>query len=76
MLLEFDGRGFRPHGLLQSLAVHLGGKTTSVDIEVVDSPLDYNLLLGRRWFYEITLVSSSDFRCVQFPYQGKIVTTN
>jgi hypothetical protein len=41
---------------------------------VVDAPLDYNLLLGRSWFYAMTVVASSVFRCVQFPHQGKIVT--
>ena len=46
MLRTFDGRGFHPHGLLQSLAVQLGGKTVTVDVKVVDAPLDYNLLLG------------------------------
>jgi hypothetical protein len=74
MLRAFDGRGFHPHGLLQSLAVQLGGKTVTVDVEVVDAPLDYNLLLGRSWFYAMTVVASSVFRCVQFPHQGKIVT--
>jgi hypothetical protein len=59
---------------LQSLAIQLGGKTVSVDVEVVDAPLDYNLLLGRSWFYAMTVVASSVFRCVQFPHQGKIVT--
>jgi hypothetical protein len=51
----------------------LGGKTISIDVKVVDAPLDYNLLLGRSWFYAITVVASSMFRCVQFPHQGKIV---
>jgi hypothetical protein len=61
MLREFDGRGFRPHGLLQSLVVQLGGKIVFVDVEVVDAPLDYNLLLGRIWFYAMTVVTSSVF---------------
>jgi hypothetical protein len=52
----------------------LGGKTVTVDVEVVDAPLDYNLLLGRSWFYAMTAIASSVFRCVQFPHQGKIVT--
>jgi hypothetical protein len=52
----------------------LGGKTVTVDVEVVDAPLNYNLLLGRSWFYAMTIVASSVFRCVQFPHQGKIVT--
>ena len=52
----------------------MGGKTVTVDVEVVDATLDYNLLLGRSWFYAMTVVASSVFRCVQFPHQGKIVT--
>jgi hypothetical protein len=40
MLRTFDGLGFHPHGLLQSLAIQLGGKTVTVDVEVVDAPLD------------------------------------
>jgi hypothetical protein len=74
MLRAFDGRGFHPHGILQSLPIQLGGKTVTVDVEVVDAPLDYNLLLGRSWFYAMNFVASLVFRCVQFPHQGKIVT--
>ena len=44
-LKAFDGRGFQPHGLISALAVELGGKTVSIQVEVVDAPLDYNLLL-------------------------------
>jgi hypothetical protein len=76
MLCAFDGRGIHPHGLLQSLPVQLGGKTVTVDVEVVNAPLNYNLLLGRSWFYAMTVVASSVFRCVQFPHQVKIVTVN
>jgi hypothetical protein len=72
--MRFRWASFHPHGLLQSLVVQLGGKTITVDVEVVDAPLDYNLLLGRSWFYAMTVVASSVFRCVQFPHQGKIVT--
>jgi hypothetical protein len=55
MLREFYGKGFHLHGLLQSLSVQLGGKTISIDVEVVDAPLDYKLLLGRSWFYAMTI---------------------
>jgi hypothetical protein len=68
MLCAFNGRGFHPHGILQSLPIQLGGKTVTVDVEVVDAPLDYNLLLGRSWFYALTAVASSIFRCVKFPH--------
>ena len=45
-LKAFDEWGFQPHGLISALAVELGGKIVSIQVEVVDSPLDYNLLLG------------------------------
>jgi hypothetical protein len=49
MLTAFDGRSFRPHCILPTFPVQLGGKTVEVDVEVVDAPLDYNLLLGCNW---------------------------
>jgi hypothetical protein len=72
-LKSFDGRGFQPHGLLQSYIVTLNGKTVSVDIKVVDAPLDYNLLLGHSWFYAMTIITSSVFHILRFPHQGKII---
>ena len=47
MLTVFDGISFRLHNILPSLKVRLGGKTVAIEVEVVDAPLDYNLLLGR-----------------------------
>ena len=49
MLTGFDGRSFWPHAILPSLEVQLGGKTITIEVEVVDAPLHYNLLLGRNW---------------------------
>ena len=60
-LKAFDGRGFQPHGLILALAVELGGKTISIQVEVVNVPLDYNLLLGRNWFYAMTVDASTIF---------------
>ena len=68
MLTAFDGRSFRPHGILPSLKVHLGGKTVVIKVEVVDAPLDYNLLLGRNWMYNMQAVASSLFHVVCFPF--------
>ena len=45
MLTDFDGRSFRLHGILPSLEVQLGGNTIMIEVEVVDAPLDYNILL-------------------------------
>ena len=46
MLSVFDGRSFRTHVIIPSLQVQFWGKTVSVEVEVVDAPLDYNLLPG------------------------------
>jgi hypothetical protein len=54
----------------------LGGKIVTVDVEVVDAPIDYILLLGISWFYAMTAIASLVFRSVQFPCQGKIVTVD
>ena len=43
-------------------------------MEVIDAPLDYNLLLGHSWSYAMTDVVSSVFRLIKFPHNGKIVT--
>jgi hypothetical protein len=45
-----------------------------VDIEVVDVPLNYNLLLGRNWTYAMNAVASSILHTLCFPHEGKIVT--
>eukprot|EP00253_Pinus_taeda_P003385 PITA_03385 len=74
ILKAFDGHGFHPFGILQDLPIEVEGKIISLDVEVVDAPLDYNLLLGRSWSYAMTTVVSSAFRVIKFPYNGKIVT--
>jgi len=73
MLTAFDYHSFLPHGILPASLVHLGGKTLEVDVEVVDAPLDYNLLLGHNWTYAMISIVSSVFRTLCFPHDGKIV---
>jgi hypothetical protein len=76
MLITFNGHSFHPHGILPTLLVQLGGKTVEVEVEVVDAPLDYNLLLGRNWTYAMVVVVSSIFRTLCFPHQGEIMTVD
>ena len=64
MLTTFDGRLFQLHGILPSLKVRLGWKIVVIEVEVVDAPLDYNLLLGRNWMYSMQSIASSLFRFV------------
>jgi hypothetical protein len=73
MLTSFDGHSFRPHGILPTFLVQLGGKTVEVDVEVVDAPLNYKLLLGCNWTYSMTVVALYVFHTLCFPHEGKIV---
>jgi len=46
LLKAFDGHTFTPQGVIPYFPVELGCQTISVEAEVVDTPIDYNLLLG------------------------------
>jgi hypothetical protein len=72
--MTFDGCLFRSHEILPAFPVQLSGKKMEVDFEVVDVPLDYNLLLGNNWTYAMTVVVSSILHTLCFPHEGKIVT--
>jgi hypothetical protein len=74
MLTTFDGRSFHPHGIFSTVLFQLGGKKSEVDVELVDVPLDYNLLLGCNWTYAMTADVLSVFCTLCFPHEGKIVT--
>jgi hypothetical protein len=74
MLKAFDGHVFKPHNIVSLFPVMLEGKTMTVEVEVVDAPIDYNLLLGRSWTYVMEVVPSSCLRCIKFPHEGKLVT--
>jgi hypothetical protein len=73
-LRAYDVRPSSPEGLFQNVPVELGGKTIFIDIEVIDAPLDYNILFGRSYMYAMKAVASSVFRTMIFPHNGKIVT--
>jgi hypothetical protein len=75
-LRAFNGFGFKPYSVLPSLPVTLEGKTVQVEVEVFDTPLDYNLLLGHSWVDSMRAVVSTLFRVVRFPHQGKVVTVD
>ena len=71
-LKSFDEQCFQPYSFLLDLPIELGGKTVSIQVEVVKAPLDYNILLGRNWFYDMTTVASLIFNLLQFPHQGRL----
>jgi hypothetical protein len=51
-------------------------KIVTIEVEIVDASLDYNLLLGRSWVYAMSTVVSTLFCVLYFPHQGKIVTVD
>jgi hypothetical protein len=75
-LKSFNGSGFKPYGVLPSLQITLEDKMVQVEVEVFDAPLDYNLLLGRRWIDSMCAVVSTLFCVVRFPHQGKVITVD
>ena len=75
-LKAFDGHTFIPKGYLASYPITLSGKMVTIDIEVMDHKIDYNLLLGRTWTFAMKFVVSSVFRIMLFPLDGKIVTVD
>ena len=64
MLTNSNGTSFRPYGILPSLKVQFRGQTVMIEFEVVNAPLDYNLLMGRNWMYSMQATSSSLFRVI------------
>jgi hypothetical protein len=73
-LRAYDGRPSSPEGFFQNVPVELRGKTILIDIEVINAPLDYNILFGRSYMYAMKEVASSIFWSMMFPHNGKIVT--
>ena len=76
ILKAFDGRSFPPHGLITACPIEMEGKIIQFDVEVVDAPIDYNMLLGCSWIHAMMTIMCSVFQLVQFPHQDKIITIN
>jgi hypothetical protein len=74
LITACDGRSFRPHSIVPSFPMQLGGKTVCIKVKVVNAPLNYNLLLGRSWTYAMQVVVATAFRVLLFPHKGRIVT--
>ena len=70
-MTPFDGHSHKPHGIISTLPICVGGKVVNIEVEVIDANLDYNLLLGRNWVYEMDVIVSTLFCVICFPYEGK-----
>ena len=47
-----------------------------IDIEVINTQLDYKLLLERSYMYAMRAVVSTVFRLMMFPHEGNIVVVD
>ena len=74
MLKAFNGHTFNPYGILTMFPIKSGSETVSFEIEVVNAPLEYNLLLGHSWFYVMKDIVLLVFPVLRFLHQGKMVT--
>jgi hypothetical protein len=73
-LLAFNRRTNQPLGTLHQFPVTLGGKILFIDVMVVQSPLDFPLLLGRDYVHAMKDIVSTLFHVIYFPHDGRIVT--
>jgi len=74
MLKAFGIHDFKSHGIISTFLVTLGGKIVSIEVEVVNAPLDYDISLGISWLYAMMKVVSLVFRVLHFPNQGEVVS--
>ena len=61
LLTTFDVRSFHPYGILPDFEIKLAGKAVSVEVEVINAPLDYNLLQGEVGLMPCLLLHRSYF---------------
>ena len=73
-LQAYDGHPTKSQGIPPHVPIMLAKKTILIEIEVVNTQLDYNLLLGRSYMYTMRFVTSTVFRLMMFPHEGKIMT--
>jgi hypothetical protein len=60
-LRAYDGQPYSSEGLFQNVPVELRGKTILIDIEVINAPLDYNILFSHSYMYAMKVIASSVF---------------
>jgi len=72
-LHAWDGHPSQPLVLYRNFTVIVAGNTVSIDIEVIDAPLDYNILLGHSYTYAMSVVTYAVHCKMCFPHNRKII---
>ena len=69
--MDYDGCPTKSQGILPHVPITLARKTVLIDIQVVNTQLDYNLLLERSYMYTMRAIASTVFHLTMFPHEGK-----
>jgi len=75
-LLGFNRGTSQPLQILPQFPINFGQKTIYLNVMVVLGPLDYNLLLGCDYVYDMGAIVSTLFQVICFPHEGKFVTVS
>lgn len=73
-LCAYYKRSSQPKGLFQNVLVELAGETILIYIEVVNAPLNDNIILGHSYMYTMKAVVSLLLHTMMFSHDGKIIT--
>ena len=77
MLQPYDSRSLTPICLYQNVPVCLAGNKIHIDIEVLDTHLDNNILLRKSYMYAMSAIASFIFRIMMFPHKtASLLYTN
>ena len=60
-LRAYDGRSTKAQGILLNVPISLASKTVLIEIDIINTQLDYNLLLGRSYMYAMRVMASTVF---------------
>ena len=60
--------------MIATIMVTTGVITIEIKVQVVESKLSYNLLLGRPWLHDMDAVPSTVHGRLKFEYQGEVHT--
>lgn len=72
----WDGHLSQPIVLFHNYLVMIADKALSIDHEIIDAPLDYNIILGCSYTYFMLIVAFLVHHNMFFPHNGKIITIN
>jgi len=72
-LWAYDGFPSQIECLFQKVPIDIACKAVLVDIKFIDTPLDYNVLLGRSYMYTNKAMASSMFCTMIFLHNGKVI---